>query len=120
MIRRQTYQEIGELDPNIFMYGEDIEWCMRARDHHWDIAIDPAAVITHLGSASSSSSRAIIGEAMGYLYIWSKHKPLWQRPLAKKLLQLGSLLRIWLFGTMVKRPHRAAVYKELWQSLAKA
>jgi hypothetical protein len=120
MFRRQVLEEVGPLDQNIFMYGEDIEFCMRARDHHWDVAIEPAAQVIHFGSASSSSARAIIGEMLGYIYIWSKHKPSWQRPVVKHLLKLGCLLRIWLFGTMVKRPAKAQVYRELYQTLQKA
>jgi|GEM_PF-364708 len=53
-IRREVVDEIGLLDENIFMYGEDIEFCLRAKNHHWDIAIDPLAKAVHLGGASST------------------------------------------------------------------
>lgn len=112
MIRREVITEIGPLDDNIFMYGEDIDFCMRAKNHHWDVAVLPEAKITHFGSASSSSRNAILGELKGYIYIWSKHKPIWQKPLAKWLVQLGILLRIILFGTMIHDAHRVAIYKE--------
>lgn len=115
MTRQEVLAEIGLLDDNIFMYGEDIEFCMRAKFHHWDVAILPPAKITHFGSASSSSRNAIIGELKGYLYIWAKHKPIWQKGVAKWLIQLGILLRIVLFGTMIRDVHRAAIYKEARQ-----
>lgn len=104
LIKKQVFDEIGLLDPNIFMYGEDIELCIRAKNHHWDIAIHPTAFITHLGSASSSSANAILGEFRGYIYIWSKHKPLWQLPIAKFILKLGAIMRIVVFGTI--SPHK--------------
>lgn len=117
MIRKEVLEEVGLLDDNIFMYGEDIEFCMRAKNHHWDVAVLPEAKITHFGSASSSSKNAIIGELKGYVYIWAKHKPLWQKPFATWLIQVGILLRVILFGTMIRDPHRVAIYKEANQEV---
>lgn len=114
-VRRVVFDEIGLLDDRIFMYGEDIEFCMRAKHHHWDVVIQPAAQVTHIGSASSSSVNAIKGEYKGYLYVWAKHKPHWQLPIAKAILKLGALWRWWLFGTMGKHKARQKAYRELWQ-----
>lgn len=111
MIRRQVIEEIGDLDANIFMYGEDVEFCMRARQRHWDVAEHMGAKITHIGSASAGSERAIIGELTGYLYIWSKHKPTWQFIWAKMLILLGCHLRRFLFGTMIRNKSKAALYE---------
>jgi GT2 family glycosyltransferase len=111
-IKREVIEEIGILDDAIFMYGEDVEYCLRAHDHHWDIAECLDAPIIHLGSASGSSARAITGEMAGYLYIWSKHKPAWQYPIVKTLLQLGCLLRLFLFGTIVKKPAKVSAYRQ--------
>ena len=112
MIKRETLDEIGPLDTNIFMYGEDVEFCMRARHHHWDIAVLPSAKVTHFGCASSSSKNAIIGELKGYLYIWAKHKPLWQRGVVRRIILLGVYLRSLLFGRMTKDTVRAEIYTE--------
>ncbi len=117
MIRRLMLGEIGFLDENIFMYGEDIEFCMRAKDHHWDVAIDPSSAVIHLKSASSSSANAIINEFKGYVYIWAKHKPLWQRPLVKVILRAGALLRVLLFGTIFRDAKRAEPYRHLLKSI---
>lgn len=111
MIRRELLEDIGDLDSNIFMYGEDMEYCMRARHHLWDVAIHPTARVEHLGSGSSSPMRAIMGELHGYLYIWSKHKPHWQLPWARFLLKAGASLRIFVFGTMLRNPDRAEPYR---------
>jgi GT2 family glycosyltransferase len=119
-IRAETAAEIGLFDPAIFMYGEDIELCLRARHHHWDVAIASTSLITHLGSASSTSENAIIGELRGYLYIWSKHKSIWQYSIAKTLLLFGCLLRALLFGTIIKDTERAAVYTNAYHQLKRA
>lgn len=113
MIRREVIDEIGLLDDGIFMYGEDIEYCMRARAHHWDIAIDPMAKITHFGQASSTSSNAIKGELHSYLYNWMKHKPDWQLPFAKMILRLGIILRIILYRTLKYSKKSSKIYQEL-------
>jgi GT2 family glycosyltransferase len=111
MVKRSLITDIGDLDGNIFMYGEDMEWCVRAQAHHWDIAINYTAQIVHYGSASSHSSRAILGELQGYTYIWAKHKPQWQRPLLKLLLKVACGLRVLVFGTILKQQQRAEPYK---------
>lgn len=117
MIRREVLEEVGLLDSNIFMYAEDIEFCMRSRAHHWDVAIQPQATIIHLGSASSNPSRALVGEAKGYVYIWSKHKPLWQVPLAKTIIKTGALLRLAVFGTMKPDASKRAAYRQIIREL---
>lgn len=97
LLRREMIDEIGDLDENIFMYAEDMEYCLRAKNHKWDVAIHPTARITHFQNASSSSNNAIIGEIKGILYLWSKHRPAWQYQLARFLLILGSRLRAYLY-----------------------
>lgn len=113
MVRRILFDEVGLLDPNIFMYGEDLEFCMRARNHHWDVAILPGARVTHFGSASSSQENAIRGEFSAYVYIWSKHKPLWQMPFLKAFLWWGAVLRMLLFGTICHNREKAKAYRTI-------
>jgi hypothetical protein len=115
VIRREVIEEIGLLDDNIFMYGEDIEYCLRAKRHHWDIAIQPQARIVHLANASAGSENALRGELKGYVYLWSKFKPHWQRPVAKLILWLGVLLRAVLFSLLLNR-RKAGIY---WRILLK-
>jgi len=112
MLRKELIEDIGALDENIFMYGEDVEYCMRAKHHHWDIAIDPTAKVVHFGSASSSSETAILGEIQSYLYIWAKHKPHWQRKFLKAILYSGILLRIFLFGVILNNKKLTQGYQK--------
>jgi GT2 family glycosyltransferase len=117
LLRRDMIAEIGNLEEQIFMYGEDVEYCLRAAHHHWDIAISPSAKIIHYGSASSSSVRALKGEFTSYFLIWSKHFPLWQINIVWVLLKIGALLRIFLFGTMLQNKAKANVYREIWREI---
>lgn len=114
MIRREMADEIDWLDENIFMYGEDMEYCLRAKQHHWDVAIQPKAIITHYGSASSSSENAILGEIKGYIYIWSKHKPFGELRWLKVILRIGLGLR-WLAYNLLGKKRPAEIYAKAYK-----
>lgn len=118
LIRSSVLAEIGPLDENIFMYGEDVEFCVRARKHHIDVAQHPSARITHFQNASSSSRNAILGEVKGMLYLWSKHKPIWQYQFARGILIIGTLLRVALF-TLLQQSEKTSTYNHALEYLKK-
>ena len=41
MIRRETFDEVGLLDECLFMYGDDVDWCRRARNAGWQVVFPP-------------------------------------------------------------------------------
>lgn len=53
MLRREVFEQTGGFDERYFMYGEDLEWCMRVRDRGWRIRFTPACTIVHLDHKSS-------------------------------------------------------------------
>jgi GT2 family glycosyltransferase len=53
MVRRSVIDKIGLLDENIFMYGEDIDWCWRVKEAGWQVCYVPQAVVYHYHGASS-------------------------------------------------------------------
>ena len=117
LISRDVYQKVGGLDENIFMYGEDVEYCLRAKKAGFLCAIDKSSPVTHLGSASSSSSKALIGEMLGLLYVFKIHKPSWQLPFVFWLLSAGCYLRIILFGWLGLDKEKATAYRQAVSSL---
>lgn len=94
LIRRDVYQKLNGLDDNIFMYGEDVEFCWRAKQLGFRIDYFSRSRVTHLGQASGSGRDAIIGEYQGLKYIYKKHYSDWQQFVLKILLKLGSVLRV--------------------------
>jgi GT2 family glycosyltransferase len=48
MARREVWNTIGPLDEEIPGFGEDIEWCVRARDAGFEVWYHPGSVIVHL------------------------------------------------------------------------
>lgn len=57
MIRRESITEVGLLDEEFFMYGEDIDWCMRIKKAGWKIIYHPEVKIIHFKGASSKKKR---------------------------------------------------------------
>jgi len=48
MARRQVWNDIGPLDEDYFGFGEDIDWCTRAKKAGWEVWYYPKSVIVHL------------------------------------------------------------------------
>ena len=74
-IRRSAFQELGGFDESFFIYHEDIDLCYRLRRAGWDIHYAPAAVVTHLGQASTRQHRRnmlLLGTA-GRFQFYRKH-----------------------------------------------
>jgi GT2 family glycosyltransferase len=53
LVRRATIDQVGLLDENYYMYGEDVDWCYRMKEAGWEIHYYPKTKITHLKGASS-------------------------------------------------------------------
>ena len=68
MVRRSAIDQVGLLDPDFFMYGEDLDWCFRIRKAGWKIYYVPETQIIHFKGESSKKSpfeqRRMFYEAM--------------------------------------------------------
>lgn len=53
MVRREVIEQVGGLDEDFFMYGEDIDWCYRIKQAGWQIYYYPHTRIIHYKGASS-------------------------------------------------------------------
>jgi len=53
LARREAVESVGPLSPTFFMYGEDLEWCLRMRHFGWEIWFCPDARVTHLSGHSA-------------------------------------------------------------------
>ena len=66
LVRRHAIQEVGQWDENYFLHCEDLDWCMRFRQHGWKIMFVPDAKIVHYQGACSKSRPFFVA--------WHKHK----------------------------------------------
>lgn len=65
MIRGELLGSVGLFDEGFFMYDEDVDWCVRARNQGWRLLLVPASRVLHHGG--SSSGRAPSGHRPGAL-----------------------------------------------------
>lgn len=113
LIRKEVIDQIGFLDENIFMYAEDVDYCLRARQRGWKIGMVQSSMVTHFGSASTSHHNAMLGEVKGLLYLWTKHFPAWQRPVLQLLILAGAILRYLLFGILKGNDGDKKLYRSI-------
>lgn len=55
-VRRQVFEQLNGFDTDFFMYGEDIDFCYRAKQIGWKIAYVPTTSIIHYKGQSSKRS----------------------------------------------------------------
>jgi GT2 family glycosyltransferase len=59
LVRRQVFEQIGMLDPNFFLYLEDMDLCLRAQAAGYRLVFVPQAKIWHRGAASTARNPAL-------------------------------------------------------------
>ena len=76
VVRTQAIREVGGLDPDFFMYGEELEWCFRLRARGWEIDYLPEPRVAHVGGASASKEpgRMFVEHWKGRVRFFQKHR----------------------------------------------
>ena len=75
LARRGAIEKVGLLDPQFFMYGEDVDWCYRFRKAGQKIVFFAGAGAIHYCGASSASAplRFHLEMYRANLQYWKKH-----------------------------------------------
>jgi hypothetical protein len=100
LIRRACMEQIGTLDAaTFFMYCEDMDWCLRARDAGWRVVYYPDAHFTHAIGRSSdhAADRMIIEHHRSMWRFYKKHRAFFSKQvpfLLRPLVPVGILLRV--------------------------
>ncbi|RXT04589.1 glycosyltransferase family 2 protein [Ammoniphilus sp. CFH 90114] len=108
LLRREVIDQVGPLDEDFFMYGEDIDWCYRIKQAGWKIRYYPKAIILHLKRASSKKKpNKIIYEFYRAMFLfYNKHYrnkyPTWVTGLVFTGIWLKLISSILLNMTKVK------------------
>ncbi len=58
LVRREAIAQAGLLDEIFWMYGEDLDWAYRIKQHGWKVYYYPQVVVTHVKRASSGQANA--------------------------------------------------------------
>lgn len=73
VIRKKTVDAIGVLDENFFIYGEDMDWCIRAKRAGWKVMYYPHASILHYkGVGCKTNNRKTTYEFYRAMYLFHK------------------------------------------------
>ncbi len=75
MIRREAFDDVGLLDEGLFMYGDDVDWCRRARNAGWEIVFYPGAQAIHDRGKTTAPFPAhfAVAQQRSILHYWTKH-----------------------------------------------
>ena len=117
LIKRNIIDKIGGFDESFFMYGEEVEFCFRAKKSGGSIWFYPKAKVIHLKGKSSKNGfrQAVLGEYQGLKKFYRKHKPVWQNKLLKFLLKIGAVSRILIFGILGKDKNKKDIYEKAFK-----
>lgn len=112
LVRREVVNKIGLLDEEIFMYGEEVEWCYRIKKAgYYKVYYYPSVSVYHCkGGSGIGEYSGIVEEFTSILYFYKKHMRDRQRQVLTKILLFGALLRFLLFGIMMGSSKKAALY----------
>ena len=57
MVRREAYEQVGGLDEDFFMYGEDLDWCYRIQRSGWkNYYVHSTQIIHYKGESTKRSN----------------------------------------------------------------
>lgn len=75
MIRRETFNQVGLLDEDLFMYGDDVDWCRRCWKAGWEVVFFPGARAIHDRGKTTAPYpvRFAVAQQKSVLHYWSKH-----------------------------------------------
>lgn len=76
LVRKEVVNEVGKLDENFFLYGEDNDWYTRIRKSGWKLWYVADADVLHYGGRSSStvpSTQVVNWDVESNIYLLSKH-----------------------------------------------
>jgi len=83
-LKREVFEKTKGFDEKFFLYGEEVEWCRRAKDKGYSIWYTPSFKITHIDKASAFGdplelAKIFRREMLGLAYHMHKHfkKDVW-------------------------------------------
>lgn len=94
LVRAEVLRRVGLLDEIFFMYGEDLDWCMRIKQAGWRIMYFPDVIVHHVKRAASRRSEKAQYEFDRAMWLfYCKHYRAAQPWLVDLLVRIGLGLR---------------------------
>jgi GT2 family glycosyltransferase len=75
LIRREAMDQVGLIDDRYFMYGDDLDWCLRFRKQGWPVVFYPEASAVHYGGGTTARAPVYFYVEMqkANVQYWKKH-----------------------------------------------
>ncbi|MGD0966471.1 MAG: glycosyltransferase family 2 protein [Candidatus Acidiferrales bacterium] len=79
MIRHETFDQVGLLDEDLFMYGDDVDWCRRCWKAGWQVVFYPGAQAIHDRGKTTAPYpvRFAVAQQRSVLHYWTKYHSFW-------------------------------------------
>jgi GT2 family glycosyltransferase len=102
MIRREALDDVGLLDPGLFMYGDDVDWCRRCWKAGWEVVFFPGAKAIHDRGRITAPYpvRFAVAKQDSILYYWRKHHGFWGVVGIRIIMLIHNLIR-YLFAVVM-------------------
>jgi GT2 family glycosyltransferase len=111
LVRREAIEQVGTMDEQFFMYGEETDWCYRFREKGWKVMFAPVGEIIHFGgqSAAQKPVAMIVQLRLSILKFIKKHYSRSAYLIARFLVTLFFAIRlpVWLAVALFRPTKRA-------------
>lgn len=110
LIKKSLWDRLGGFDAAFFMYGEDVDLCLRARRLGFRPAIAPEATIVHHGSGTEEDKARKIRQVLAArALLIRRHFPWAKRQMGLALLALRPML-----GRKLAKQSLRGTWDEVW------
>lgn len=95
LVRRDVFLKLGGFDERYFMYGEDIDFCYRAKKAGYKILYNPSFEIIHydMGKSKSRKRNKAINIRKGFTIFFRKYKSPFYCFIWESILKIESFFR---------------------------
>jgi N-acetylglucosaminyl-diphospho-decaprenol L-rhamnosyltransferase len=92
LMRDQAFEQVGGFDEDFWMYGEDLDLCLRTTQAGWDVHYWPGLEVLHVKGGSSGRARTFRVNKAFHSAMWlfyAKHQRATYGPLVTALVAVG-------------------------------
>lgn len=91
LVRGAAIRQVGLFDEAFWMYGEDLDWCMRFKQAGWRVAYRPRTVVHHVKRAASRGSARARYEFQRAMWLFYRKHYAARNGLPLRLLVMAAL-----------------------------
>lgn len=95
VVRGEVVRNVGAFDPEFFMYGEEMDWCLRIGRAGWNVVFLPEPAVIHVREASSTplAGPMFVEKLKGRVRFLRKHRGPLVAATARAMIAISVLLR---------------------------